>query len=157
MMKQIINLSLQGILKVFWIFVSSVILVTSSGCSGEKGEDSVSERSLENGNGLNPEISFTSVENDLGLVREGERVIAWYDYQNTGDKPLIIQDIEAGCGCTVPRWSKEPLEAGDKGSIRVVFDSSGKRGMQHIRISVISNARNKKEDLFLKAIVESIN
>ena len=67
----------------------------------------------------------------------------------------IVQDIKAGCGCTVPRWDKAPLAPGESGSIRVVFNSSGKSGSQNIRITVQTNARNPSEQLYLKAIVES--
>ncbi len=102
-----------------------------------------------------PVIRFDSLVNDLGTLSEGEHLVAWFEYTNRGTAPLVIQDIKAGCGCTVPRWDNAPLAPGSSGSIRVVFNSSGKRGAQNIRITVRSNAENDREELYLKAKVEN--
>jgi len=102
-------------------------------------------------------IQFTSLINDLGNIKEGEQVLTWFEYTNTGSKPLIIYSIKAGCGCTVPSWNKEPLEPGGKENIKVIFNSRGKSGIQSIRISVNSNAVNSESELRLTAIVESVN
>ena len=101
------------------------------------------------------EISFDTLVKDLGTIREGERIIAYYDYSNTGDAPLIISGIKAGCGCTVPEWKKDPLAPGDSENFKVVFDSRGKSGLQDIRITVRSNAINSALDLRLKSSVET--
>jgi len=102
-----------------------------------------------------PQIKFDTLLHDIGLIHEGEQVIAYYEYFNIGGKPLIISKITAGCGCTVPTWRKEPIASGESGTIKVIFNSSGKNGIQDIRISVFSNARNSRVDLRLKGIVES--
>lgn len=104
--------------------------------------------------GGNPVIVFEEHINDVGTIREGEKVIAWFDYANEGNGQLVINDIKAGCGCTVPEWDRKPLVSGDSGSVKVIFDSNGKRGMQMITITVSSNAENAKEKLTLKAQVE---
>jgi hypothetical protein len=82
-------------------------------------------------------------------------LVAWFGYTNAGTAPLVIQEIKAGCGCTVPRWDNAPMAPGSSGTIRVVFDSNGKKGAQNILITVQSNAENPREKLYLKAIVES--
>lgn len=103
------------------------------------------------------QLVFDTIEQDLGSIREGERVIAWFDYKNSGSSPLIIHKITAGCGCTVPSWKEEPLAPGEKETLKVVFDSSGKRGLQNIKITVYSNAENAKEELRIKALVKDVN
>jgi hypothetical protein len=113
------------------------------------------QRSLHHAEDASPVIRFDTLVNDLGTIREGEQLVAWFDYTNEGSVPLVIQEIRAGCGCTVPRWDKAPLAPGKSGSIRVVFNSRGKSGAQNIRITVQTNAENAREELYLKAIVES--
>jgi hypothetical protein len=103
------------------------------------------------------EILFEKVENDMGNINEGEQIIVRFDYSNNGDAPLVIQNIEAGCGCTVPSWSRVPLKPGNHESIKVIFNSNGKKGMQNIRISVTSNSSNSPFELRIKGNVNSIN
>lgn len=145
-MKMIIPLSL---------FISTLGII---GCTGETGN---SQKSLEENSTLQnsenivgPEIEFDTMVNSLGEIYEGEQVICYFKYQNTGDEPLVVQSIKAGCGCTVPEWNKEPLQANGREDIKVLFNSSGKRGSQNIRITVNSNAKEKVNTLFIKAEVK---
>ncbi|MCF8346804.1 MAG: DUF1573 domain-containing protein [Bacteroidales bacterium] len=131
------------------------LLLIMTACGSGKKTKPAFEGSLKNRIELMPEIRFDTMVNDLGTVQHGEQVVAWFDYSNTGETPLIINNIRAGCGCTIPRWSKAPLASGESGSVRVIFDSSGKRGVQNIRITVFSNAANAEEELFLNAVVQN--
>jgi len=99
-------------------------------------------------------ITFRQTAHDFGTIQQGAQVIAWFDYVNTGDGMLVIDQIKTGCGCTVPGWKKDPLAPGDSASVKVIFDSSGKTGYQNINITVHSNAENSRKELILKAIVE---
>ncbi len=124
-------------------------------CGNGKQDSKIAQGTLKVQSEGMPVIRFDSPEKDLGTVSEGEQLVAWYEYTNSGTAPLVIQDIRAGCGCTVPRWEDTPLAPGGSGSIRVVFNSKGKRGTQNIRITVRSNAENDREELYLKAKVEN--
>ena len=66
-------------------------------------------------------------------------------------KPLIITSAHASCGCTVPEFSKEPLAPGQNGYIKVLFDTSGRSGMQSKSITIESNASNNIVILRIKA------
>jgi hypothetical protein len=127
------------------------------GCAGEgdNTQQSVNEdRSVQMRQGsIGPEILFDTLVNNIGKIYEGEQVICYYNYQNTGDEPLVIHSIKAGCGCTVPEWNDEPLQINEKEDIKVVFNSSGKRGNQKIRITVTSNAGTPVSSLLLTAEV----
>lgn len=136
-----------------WV-IPVLILLRITGCNGAAGNKNNGDGSLKEAAAMAPVIEFASDVNNLGVVREGEKVIAWYDFRNTGSAPLIIQNIRAGCGCTVPSWIKTPVIAGDSGVIRVIFDSSGKYGLQNIKVTVLSNANNAEEELYLQANVE---
>ncbi|MEX0986326.1 MAG: DUF1573 domain-containing protein [Bacteroidales bacterium] len=134
-----------------------ILALVFTSCGGRETKNPDSGSSLMNNVESLPMIAFDSLINDIGRINEGEQVVVWFDYTNTGKGPLIIHDIKAGCGCTVPGWKKDPVDPGESESIRVVFNASGKKGTQNIKISVFSNAVNAKEDLQLKAIVENFN
>lgn len=139
------------------ILLNIVIILVLCACGNKSSNPNSIPEAKNDSLILSSEINFDTLENDLGTISEGERVIAYFEYENVGERALLIQNISAGCGCTVPSWSKLPLNPGQKESIKVIFDSTGKNGTQNIKISVNSNAINSKEELRIKAIVQSIN
>jgi hypothetical protein len=85
-------------------------------------------------------ISFKEYLHDFGKVTEGEKVACIFTFENTGKGPLIISSVTTSCGCTVPKYDKKPIAPGSTGIVEVVFDSSGRNGMQTKIITVTSNA-----------------
>lgn len=77
---------------------------------------------------------------NFGKVTDGEKVEFNYRFKNTGNKPLIITNATASCGCTVPQKPEMPILSGDTGFIKVVFDSKGRIGSAHKTVTVNSNA-----------------
>ncbi|GAA4796050.1 DUF1573 domain-containing protein [Olivibacter ginsenosidimutans] len=101
-----------------------------------------------------PVMKFDGDTYDFAKIKQGEKVSHVFEFTNTGKSPLIINDVQAGCGCTTPKFSKKPVAPGEKGSIEIGFNSSGQRGAQHKIISVYSNAEPKQLMLHLKGEVE---
>jgi hypothetical protein len=77
---------------------------------------------------------------NFGTITAGEVVSTSFRFVNTGNKPLIITDARAQCGCTVPEKPTEPIQPGDTSEIKVKFDSKGKEGHTNKTVTVISNA-----------------
>ena len=100
-----------------------------------------------------PVIVFDTLIHDFGTIIEGERVVCYFDYRNEGGSDLIINSVEASCGCTTPDWSKEPLESGEKETLAIIFDASGRSGEQHKLVTVRTNASNQVVQLTIRANV----
>ncbi|MCL7764671.1 DUF1573 domain-containing protein [Polaribacter sp. Z014] len=79
----------------------------------------------------------------------GERVFV---FTNIGDAPLIIKDIQSSCGCTVPKTSGEPVMPGEKGEIKVSYDTNRVGGFSKT-ISVFSNAKAARKMIKIKGFV----
>jgi hypothetical protein len=77
---------------------------------------------------------------DFGKVTDGEKVEYNYKFRNTGKNPLIVSSATASCGCTVPEKPDAPIQPGEIGYLKVVFDSRGRVGEVHKDINVTSNA-----------------
>ncbi|RZL37921.1 MAG: DUF1573 domain-containing protein [Pedobacter sp.] len=77
---------------------------------------------------------------DFEKIKQGESVEHEFKFKNTGKSPLIISNATATCGCTVPEIPKEPILPGKEGVIKVVFNSTGKEGMQDKVVTITSNA-----------------
>ncbi len=89
-----------------------------------------------------PTITFSEEKFEFGEIAQGDKVSHTFNFENTGTEALIISNVRTTCGCTVPSWPKEPIAAGAKGKIDVVFNSRGKMGAQNKVITVQSNATN---------------
>ncbi len=102
-----------------------------------------------------PEMKFEFEQYDFGTIKQGDNVTYDFTFTNTGKEPLIISEAHGSCGCTVPEWPKEPIAKGAKGKIHVVFNSTGKMGMQDKTVTITSNAKSGQKVLHLKGNVEA--
>ena len=73
------------------------------------------------------EIKFDKTTHDFGNFSEANPVVEHtFTFSNLGDAPLIINQAIASCGCTIPEYSKQPIAPGQKGTIKVIYNSKGK-------------------------------
>jgi len=84
-------------------------------------------------------ISFEEESFDFGNIVQGEKVEHTFKFTNTGSNDLVIVSAKGSCGCTIPKWPKEPVRPGETADMFVVFNSDGKSGKQHKKVSVIAN------------------
>ncbi len=92
---------------------------------------------------------------NFGKVTDGEKVEYSYRFKNTGNKPLVVVQAAASCGCTVPQKPEKPILPGQVGFIKIVFDSKGRVGEAHKTITVTSNANPEFTPLILTGTVEA--
>ena len=76
---------------------------------------------------------------NFGKVKSGPDAVHEFSFVNTGDQPLIIQDVKAGCSCIGVEWPKRPVSPGGKGTIKVKYHTS-KTGPFNKEVYVYSNA-----------------
>jgi hypothetical protein len=69
------------------------------------------------------DIKFESLEVNYGSIEKGADGVRVFKFTNTGTAPLIISNAQGSCGCTVPTYPKEPIMPGEKGEIRVKYDT----------------------------------
>jgi len=113
------------------------------------GENEVSVSNVEE----TTTIEFENNLYDFGSITQGEKVTHTFNFTNTGDADLVIVSAKGSCGCTVPEWPKEPIAAGQSGVIKVVFNSEGKKGKQHKRVSIVANTEPATSAVTLKGEV----
>ncbi len=86
-------------------------------------------------------IAFEKTKHNFGNIKEdGGKVSHKFGFVNTGNKPLIINDVNASCGCTSPSWTRQPVMPGDKGYVSATFDPRRRPGNFNKSIVVRSNA-----------------
>lgn len=98
-------------------------------------------------------ISFDKTTIEYGNVKVGSEGHRIFTFKNTGNKPLILSNVKASCGCTVPEWDKDPILPGKTGKIKVGYNTNIK-GSFSKSIDVYSNDPKKgRTVLFIKGNV----
>lgn len=98
------------------------------------------------------EIKFEKTIQNLGTFSEESPVQKCvFTFTNVGDKPLVINQAVASCGCTVPTYTKTPIKPGETGTINVTYNGAGKfPGQFKKTITIRSNAKNEMVRLYIE-------
>lgn len=73
------------------------------------------------------EIRFDKVTVDFGTFPESNPVKkTTFTFTNVGNQPLVINQVVASCGCTVPQYDKRPIAPGQKRQHRRDVQRQGK-------------------------------
>lgn len=135
-------------------FLSIIAVVTLSSC-GSKGSPAKSDlpSHIDDGREKHASIDFVEDFVDLGSIKHGEVITYTFKFSNSGNIPLVINDVIAGCGCTRTNLSDEVLNPTEEASLEVVFDSRGWHGSQFKSVTLVSNARTPKRSVTIKVNV----
>ena len=99
-------------------------------------------------------MSFDKRFHDFGNVKQEVENTTTFIVTNTGDKPLIIEDVAASCGCTTPVKPTQPILPGKSDKITVTFKSKpGQVNEQIKNVTVTANTTPKVEKLEIRAFV----
>ncbi len=99
------------------------------------------------------QLTFSRTKHNFGNLDQGEKVDVNFDFVNTGKSPLLISNVEATCGCTTPSFPFIPIAPGEKGTIGVTYNSTGKLGPQRPMLTVYTNDAKKVHKLYLEGMV----
>ena len=139
-------------MKRFIIIYLVLITVIVSSCGNVTRKSAVNSGFQTSDTG-NVKISFREYQHDFGKVAEGEKVGYTFMFTNKGTGNLVILTATTSCGCTVPKYDTNPIAPGGTGNLEVVFDTSGRNGMQTKIITVSSNAATREVLLKITADV----
>jgi hypothetical protein len=104
---------------------------------------------------VQPKISFNESIHDFGKFKEADGKVTYqFEFINTGGSDLIIQNVAPSCGCTAPRWTREPVAPGAKGYVAATYDPAGRPGSFRKYLTVISNSNPGSVRLTITGEVE---
>ena len=133
-------------MKRLFFAVAALGLLTACGHSDSKGVAAVTPSA----DPLADSANYTSIQwldamqQDLGKVKEGQVAEITWNFKNSGTKPLIIQSVRPGCGCTVAEQPQEPILPDKDGFIKAKFDSKGQHEGSHTKnVYVYANTTGK--------------
>ena len=101
-------------------------------------------------------MEFKSETIDYGEIKKGSDGVRVFEFTNTGDAPLVIEDVKSSCGCTVPKKPEEAILPGKTGQIEVKYDTK-RVGPIRKTVTVYSNAEQSIKALKIKGTVVDSN
>ncbi len=92
------------------LFLLAALFVTGFSVSAQQKADEV--------------IKLNSLKHDFGKIKQGTPVTTYFTITNTSNKPIFIENATAGCGCTTPEYSKEPIAPNGTSRIKVGYNAA---------------------------------
>lgn len=101
-----------------------------------------------------PMMKVTPSMHDFGKFKEEAGPQKFnFEVINTGNSPLVIQNIVASCGCTTPEWTKSPIAPNGKGVITAIYDPVNRPGTFEKNLTVYTNSKPEVVVLVIKGEV----
>ncbi|MES2829920.1 MAG: DUF1573 domain-containing protein [Bacteroidota bacterium] len=99
------------------------------------------------------DFKFEKETHDFGNILMTKPATVEFKYTNVGDVPLIITNVTAPCGCTVPQWTKTPVKKGETGIITVTYTPNPSQPLPFTKqVTITSNAKLSTKVLYIKGI-----
>ena len=99
------------------------------------------------------EFKFESETINYGSINQGANGEKTFVFTNIGKEPLIINRIQSSCGCTVPKKPEQPIMPGEKGEIKVSYDTKRVGGFSKI-ITIYSNAKKNRKVIKIRGYIQ---
>lgn len=72
-----------------------------------------------------PEVlAVKEMDHDFGQIPQGKPVFYFFEVTNTGSTPLVLESVQASCGCTTPEWNRAPIAPGATDKIKVGYNAA---------------------------------
>jgi hypothetical protein len=84
-------------------------------------------------------MSFETEVVDYGTIDQGADGVREFVFINTGKEPIVISNVRGSCGCTVPTKPEAPILPGEKGVIKVKYDTK-RLGAINKSVTITSNS-----------------
>lgn len=68
-------------------------------------------------------IKMNTETHDFGKIKQSVPVTYIFEIKNISDKPVVVSNASASCGCTVPEKPEQPIEPGKTAPLKVQFNA----------------------------------
>lgn len=69
-------------------------------------------------------VKMNTEKYDFGKIKQGEPVTYSFEIKNIGNKPLVVENSWASCGCTTPEKITEPIQPGASAKLKVQYNAA---------------------------------
>lgn len=118
-----------------------------------QNQDKAKEKKLED----TPNISWDKSKHVFGSIEHQKPVTATFTFTNNNKEAVVITKVGTTCGCTAPKYSKEPVKPGEKGEVEIVFDAVAPGFFKKAAKIHFSNGKAKEVEIEGKVVVRRQN
>ncbi len=69
-------------------------------------------------------VKFDVEKHDFGKIKQGVPVSFSFEIKNVSDKPIVVENSWATCGCTTPEKIVEPILPGKTAKLKVDYNAA---------------------------------
>lgn len=73
---------------------------------------------------VNDYAKFNVDRYDFGKIKQNVPAVYTFEITNKTDKPLVIENAHASCGCTTPEYQKDPIAPGKTAKLKVQYNAA---------------------------------
>jgi hypothetical protein len=106
-MKKALLLTIYGMLMIIMVSAQSAVVKSPAQSASPKDES----------------LQLKESSYSFGKIPQGRPVIHVFTIQNMGKEPLLLENVQASCGCTTPEWSRDPIAPGAEANIKVGYNA----------------------------------
>ncbi len=63
-------------------------------------------------------------KHDFGKIKFNVPVTYYFEIKNISDKPVIVENARATCGCTVPEKPEKPIMPGETAKLKIQYSAN---------------------------------
>ncbi len=68
-------------------------------------------------------IKISQEKHDFGKIKHNVPVTYYFEIKNISDKPIVVENSRASCGCTTPDKIVEPIQPGTTAKLKVQYNA----------------------------------
>lgn len=99
------------------------------------------------------EFKFEKETHDFGNIPHNKPASYNFKFSNSGDAPIIVNEVKPSCGCSVAEFTKTPVKPGESGTVSVTYNAAAK-GPFTKQFTIRSNTKTPVKTLTIKGNVE---
>ena len=69
-------------------------------------------------------VKFNQETHNFGKIKQGVPVTYYFEIKNISDKPVVVENASASCGCTVPEKPDQPINPGATAKLKVQYNAA---------------------------------
>jgi len=97
--------------------------------------------------------TWNETTHDFGKLAQNDPATVTFSVKNNGTSPMIITSARSSCGCTVAKYTKEPIKPDETGIVTATYNSA-RVGSFNKTVTVKFDGSATSEVLRIKGTVE---
>lgn len=93
---------------------------------------------------VNKVLEITDVDHDFGKIPFGKAVEYEVNIKNISSDSVKLLNVQAGCGCTTPKWEAGPYAPGETFKVKLGFNGNSKGNFSKFVTIYLTNGLSKQ-------------